>query len=242
MHMFDEPTPPANLPTGQGAAPELEDIFDKVEPAAKPAAPPFVSEAPAVSASKPAMDMPTPAPVTAEPGVAVKEPLIASRRVMVIIGVVVGVLVVFGVGFAAFRFIKRTATPPAPPTGAVVPEATPSPEIPSLPTPLPTPEAANVPPLETEVQPEVSPLVAEPSAPVDSDGDGLTDEAESTQGTNAQNPDSDNDGLFDGEEVQTYETNPLSADTDGDTFLDGQEVRNGYNPKGEGRLFSVPTQ
>ncbi|MDO6493124.1 hypothetical protein Q4515_17175, partial [Cellulophaga sp. 2_MG-2023] len=43
------------------------------------------------------------------------------------------------------------------------------------------------------------------------------------------NPDSDNDGLLDGEEI-TLGTDPNNPDTDGDTILDGQEVTDNTNP------------
>lgn len=42
--------------------------------------------------------------------------------------------------------------------------------------------------------------------------------------TNPDDPDSDDDGLLDGQEVLTLHTNPLSVDTDGDQLLDGLEV------------------
>ncbi len=44
------------------------------------------------------------------------------------------------------------------------------------------------------------------------------------------NPDSDDDGLTDGEEVHIYGTDPTSADTDGDGVSDGDEVAHGENP------------
>ncbi len=47
--------------------------------------------------------------------------------------------------------------------------------------------------------------------------------------------DSDNDGLFDDEEIQ-YGTDPNNPDTDGDGYSDGDEVKNGYNPRGSGKL------
>lgn len=77
-------------------------------------------------------------------------------------------------------------------------------------------------------------------AEIDTDKDGLSDIEESKIGTSPKNPDSDDDGLFDREEVEVYNTNPLNPDTDGDTFLDGAEVSNGYNPNGEGKLFELP--
>ncbi len=73
-------------------------------------------------------------------------------------------------------------------------------------------------------------------APVDSDGDSLTDTEEDVLGTNVNLIDSDFDGLSDYEEVKVYGTNPLNDDTDSDTFKDGDEIKSGYNPKGEGQL------
>jgi hypothetical protein len=42
--------------------------------------------------------------------------------------------------------------------------------------------------------------------------------------------DSDNDGIFDYDEINLYRTNPFAADTDGDGYIDSIEVRLGYNP------------
>ena len=58
----------------------------------------------------------------------------------------------------------------------------------------------------------------------DDDNDGLTNGEERRFGTDPNNPDSDGDGLKDGEEVKRYKTNPLRADTDGDGIPDGEEV------------------
>ncbi len=76
----------------------------------------------------------------------------------------------------------------------------------------------------------------------DTDSDGLLDEEEVKLGTAVNNADTDGDGLLDREEVEVYQTDPLNPDTDSDGYLDGQEVRNGYNPKGEGRLFPQKPQ
>ena len=61
--------------------------------------------------------------------------------------------------------------------------------------------------------------------PIDSDGDGLSDDHELRIGTNPLNPDTDGDGLRDGEEVLTYLTNPLNPDSDYDMLKDGEEVK-----------------
>jgi hypothetical protein len=94
---------------------------------------------------------------------------------------------------------------------------------------------------------------------LDDDADGLTNAEEAELGTDPLDPDSDNDGLFDKEEVRLYKTNPNSSDHDGDGlsdyeevnewgtdpldpdsdndgYKDGQEVFSGYNPLGPGRI------
>jgi outer membrane protein OmpA-like peptidoglycan-associated protein/opacity protein-like surface antigen len=60
----------------------------------------------------------------------------------------------------------------------------------------------------------------------DHDGDGLTYREEKELGTDPNNPDTDGDGLWDGDEVRKYYTNPLNPDTDGDGLSDGDEVLN----------------
>ena len=63
----------------------------------------------------------------------------------------------------------------------------------------------------------------------DSDGDGLLDGEEVAQGANPLNPDSDGDGLSDGEEL-TQGADPTNPDSDGDGLLDGEEVELGTDP------------
>ena len=65
---------------------------------------------------------------------------------------------------------------------------------------------------------------------IDSDGDGLTNLEEYQHGTNPKNSDSDNDGLLDGEEVNTHFTDPADSDSDNDGIPDGWEVDNSLNP------------
>lgn len=75
---------------------------------------------------------------------------------------------------------------------------------------------------------------------IDSDKDGLDDVREEEIGTGLRNPDTDSDGLSDGDEVLIWKTDPLNPDTDADGYADGQEVRSGYNPLGSGKLFMAP--
>ncbi|MCK5087468.1 MAG: OmpA family protein, partial [Melioribacteraceae bacterium] len=59
----------------------------------------------------------------------------------------------------------------------------------------------------------------------DTDGDGLKDGEEVMQyNSDPLNADSDGDGLKDGEEVKAYQTDPLKADTDNDGLNDFAEV------------------
>lgn len=78
--------------------------------------------------------------------------------------------------------------------------------------------------------------IASEGGGTDSDGDGLTDAEEESGGTNAcddawnptdpNDPDTDDDGLQDGPEVDTHCTSPNDKDTDDDEFEDGSEVDN----------------
>ena len=67
--------------------------------------------------------------------------------------------------------------------------------------------------------------------PVDTDGDGLTDDDElNLYGTDPFDEDTDDDGLGDGDEVMVYSTDPLNRDTDGGSVPDGEEVDRGTDP------------
>ncbi|MFX0093504.1 MAG: binary toxin-like calcium binding domain-containing protein [Candidatus Hodarchaeota archaeon] len=63
----------------------------------------------------------------------------------------------------------------------------------------------------------------------DRDLDSLTDGEEEFHTTDPLNPDSDDDGLSDGQEVNFYLTDPLNNDTDSDGMLDGWEAKFGTN-------------
>ncbi|MCK4355242.1 hypothetical protein KAW43_02785 [Candidatus Parcubacteria bacterium] len=64
----------------------------------------------------------------------------------------------------------------------------------------------------------------------DTDGDGLSDGDEMSEyHTNPTEKDTDNDGLTDYQEIKIYHTNPQKPDTDGDGILDGKEIRSGSN-------------
>lgn len=64
----------------------------------------------------------------------------------------------------------------------------------------------------------------------DTDGDGVVDGDEGLNNTLPLESDTDLDGLSDGEELYEYGTDPNSADSDGDGFDDGPEVDAGSDP------------
>ncbi|MFP6596476.1 MAG: hypothetical protein VCC01_03385, partial [Candidatus Hydrogenedentota bacterium] len=64
----------------------------------------------------------------------------------------------------------------------------------------------------------------------DRDLDTLFDGDETDNGTDPTDSDSDNDGLTDGEEVNTHGTNPNNADSDGDGIGDLEEIVAGTDP------------
>jgi hypothetical protein len=153
------------------------------------------------------------------------------------------------------------ATPAA--TPAAVPTDTPAPtvaEAPATPTPAPTeaptPTATTVPatpPASPAATPQASPAITVDRPDEDDDGDLLANQQEAEAGTDPLNPDSDNDGVNDSNEVLVYltdplspdteddgindynemfvfETNPRNLDTDGDTLYDGGELVYGVDP------------
>ncbi|MDP2897382.1 MAG: CotH kinase family protein [bacterium] len=65
----------------------------------------------------------------------------------------------------------------------------------------------------------------------DTDGDGLSDGDEvNVHKTNPNSPDTDQDGLTDREEIATYGTDPNKQDTDGDLMPDLWEITNSLDP------------
>ena len=73
---------------------------------------------------------------------------------------------------------------------------------------------------------QVAPVTAAPTT--DADGDGLTDEEETTLATDINLVDTDGDELSDREEAKVCSTDPIKSDTDADGYSDGQEVKNGF--------------
>jgi len=71
-----------------------------------------------------------------------------------------------------------------------------------------------------------TPVTTVPDGQMDPDQDGLTNDQEAATGTDPNNPDTDADGIIDGDEVVNTLTDPLNPDSDGDGLQDGDEVNN----------------
>src|SRR3989338_1307426 len=160
----------------------------------------------------------------------------AGKRLILVLAVVLLLALAGGAAYWYFR-ISRAARPIAP---AVVDQETPSAPAavaPQAPAEIPStpPPAAEAPPVQ-----ETAPAPVVPVPVADADRDGLTDVEEAALGTDSQSVDTDADGLFDYEEVNTYRTDPVRADSDGDGYSDGIEIKNGYNPNGPGVLQAIP--
>ncbi len=156
-----------------------------------------------------------------------------SKKFFILGSIIIGLVVIFVGGYLVYAKFFRTA-------------------ITSQPSATQEQQTKNEqPPAQTTANPEQNinnPAENIPAAPtanevtgqaIDSDQDGLSDEEEKSLGTKPNSPDSDSDGLFDREEVKVYGTDPLNPDTDGDGYKDGDEVKNGYNPKGPGKLYEI---
>lgn len=98
------------------------------------------------------------------------------------------------------------------------PEAAPAPE--------PVAEAAPAPVADTTVAETSEPAATDRAVATetDQDADNYPDALEGENGLDPNDPDTDNDGVADGDEGNIYGTNPLVPDTDGDGFLDGEEL------------------
>jgi len=203
---------------------EPEDLFAETDAAAPQVSPPGQSTAPmqtapvaSASPTQPQINEPTPSIQSRTETVSSAKHGFPWKVVIMVLAIVI----VIGVAFLlSMRILnsKTPTTPVAPETNQTVSETATLEEEPVI----------------EQAQPVIQ------QTEVDMDKDGLSDVREAQLGTNPNNPDTDADGLFDKEEVDTYKTNPLNPDTDGDGYKDGDEVSKGYNPNGLGKLTELP--
>ena len=109
---------------------------------------------------------------------------------------------------------------PGPTAPAAEAPAAPEPTQPPAPE-VTAPETTEAPPVETIVHYEVV---------EDIDGDGLTNDQEAAMGLDPTNADTDDDRLYDGDEVNKWGTDPRRADTDCDDYYDGGEILANTDP------------
>ena len=91
----------------------------------------------------------------------------------------------------------------------------------------PAPVSKDVPPTpasapDAEPAPETTDTAV--ASATDQDADNAPDELEPGLGLDPTNPDTDADGVADGDEPNLYGTDPLIEDTDGDGVNDGEEL------------------
>lgn len=262
--MFDQPNPnqPIN-PVGQNPAPRgpavVEDMFDSVDsgiggsksaagpmppPPPRPSAPVPLDSAPSFMGPVGPSSAPT-APVNdfsnVPPGGVIPSvgselaggSFLIKNKKFFIIGLSALLVVVVGVGgwFAYAKFFKQSAAPKTNTNNVNTSQNTIN-----IGSTNNQPTVTNTANVNTNVNVNTEPVISETA---DSDADGLIDTEEKTLGTDPNSVDTDNDGLFDREEVRVYSTDPLKADTDDDGYLDGEEVKGGYDPKGQGKLFKT---
>jgi len=120
------------------------------------------------------------------------------------------------------------------------------------PTPQPTPVSKDVAPAP-EPAPDAAPAPDTTDTAVasatDQDADNEPDDLEPDLGLDPTNPDTDGDGVADGDELNIYGTDPTVFDTDGDGIGDGEElfgihtdplVWNDVNTEGAGSTAESP--
>jgi len=226
--MFDNQNPnsqaPHNLPI------EPADIFAGVEKDATtvtmPTGPKDAIDAgllkKAVSITSPTG---TNSPVGTQPVYNVREPILGKILFVIII-----VLAVVGVAIGGWMTYKYFTAPKLP---EITAPATVAPVVETVTPTATTPTQTATSNVSVDMANEKL-LFGEA---LDSDQDGLDDAREKQIGTDPNNPDTDNDGLNDSDEVIIWKTNPLNPDTDGDKYPDGTEIVSGYNPLGAGKLL-----
>ena len=106
------------------------------------------------------------------------------------------------------------------------PEAKPAPAPEADTAAAPVADTAPVDTVETVATDTTEPVAADTAVATetDQDADNYADALEVDLGLDPSNPDTDGDGVADGDELNIYGTDPTVADTDGDGVSDGEEL------------------
>lgn len=228
------PRPPENLPFNQPPVvksqgpnqtrSEPEDILsgiDKIEPEFKGPARPVAFSGTA-----------TPAAAVPSAKSIMKEPFFRQNKKIVVVLVLVLFLIAGVVSASWYAYSLFSGQAVKLKVANLNNQTNTQPEMPIVNEP--TNEAVNQPVVNQNVN-----INQPPPPPPDSDSDGLTNDEEAMYGTDPTKIDTDGDDLTDRDEVKVFKTDPNNPDTDGDSYKDGEEVRNGYDPKGSGRLLNI---
>ena len=242
--MFDDQinkgTPPGNLPVDDMFA-STDKTGDDVAPAQVEIQTPPNALDVGLLKKKDATTTAPIAPVTGATMYEMKQPILGKILLFIFLALVLG-----GIGFGGWYFYNKLKNGSV----AVTVKTVQTPVSQTVTQPIVAPVIDNsivvVPPVSTTVSSsEVTASMNNDKIlfgeSIDSDKDGLDDVREKQLGTDPHNPDTDGDGLSDGDEVIIWKTNPLNPDTDGDGYSDGSEVFHGYNPLGPGKLFNAST-
>lgn len=186
-------------PAWQGGNPNMPEGFDM--------APPSIDEAKPIAPA-----------AFREP----EMPRKGRRRAALVVGIVVIVLLLGAIGYAAVRFFMANLGT-AEDNGTVTEQATPTAGGPEGETTVTGDESDLLVPVQASPQQTVA---VSPSATPTEQG-----------GTDAEVLDVDQDGLTAAEE-KFYGTDVNKSDSDDDGFNDGEEIRSGYDPLGPGKLDS----
>lgn len=200
-------------------------------------------------------DLPGTAPrpvVDPSPTVAFESPP-EHRGVKIALAVVLGVVILGGLGVAAYYFFVLR---PASEQEAVLEAGVPSDAgaLPALGSEVPVPTGAVPPPTAEAVLPTdggpapVGEVVSLPTEAVPSPSDTIPppnipppEPVPGTPPVVSEGEDGDRDGLTDLEET-LYASSPTAIDSDADQFGDANEVRNGFDPAAKGAPLSASPQ
>lgn len=239
--LVDETPSPQPAPSAVSAGvlrPKLQAAEPSLGPAPSPrsVALPMQNTAPSQSSSLENNDATIPPAYGARPADNVMSEPMGGRKVLYTLIIIVSLGILGGGGtWIYFSFINPGPSTTVPLIDKEVTKIPLSPnDNPEI--PAPTQPTVVAPPTNSTTSDDRI-LFGEPI--LDTDDDSLDDSMEKKLGTDMLKWDTDADGLSDGDEVLTWKTDPLKADTDGDTYSDSAEIKNGYNPKGPGKLFPV---